>query len=99
MIDTSEVWPTVWRAVSCHQSQFAAYERLRDLPPDHHRTLWGRQSFYRAYSIVNGGRTRETDEDVRTHRLTKRHDDIGAHLLRCIAMRATASCGSTRSRS
>ena len=60
-IDTSDVWPTVWRAVSCHESQLAAYERLRDLPPEHHRTLWGRQSFYRAFSMVNGGRARETD--------------------------------------
>jgi len=61
VIDTSAMWPTVWRAVSCHESQLAAYERLRDLPPEHHRTLWGRQSFYRAFSIVNGGRARETD--------------------------------------
>ena len=60
-IDTSDMWPTVWRAVSCHQSQLAAYERLGDLPPEHHRTLWGSQSFYRAFSVVNGGRTRETD--------------------------------------
>lgn len=60
-IDTREVWPTVWRAVSCHESQLAAYERLRDLPPEHHPALWGRQSFYRAFSIVNGGRARETD--------------------------------------
>src|SRR5262245_35378838 len=27
-IDTSDFWPTVWRAVSCHESQLAAYERL-----------------------------------------------------------------------
>jgi LmbE family N-acetylglucosaminyl deacetylase len=61
VIDTSEMWPTVWRAVSCHQSQLAAYERLRNLPTEHHKTLWGRQSFYRAFSTVNGGRARETD--------------------------------------
>lgn len=61
VIDTSEVWSTVWRAVSCHESQVAAYERLHDLSPEHHRALWGRQSFYRAFSIVNGGRARETD--------------------------------------
>lgn len=61
VIDTSAVWPTVWRAVSCHQSQLAGYERLRDLPPEQHRTLWGTQSFYRAFSTVNGGRHRETD--------------------------------------
>jgi len=61
VIDTSDVWPVVWRAVSCHESQLAAYERLRDLPPEHHRTLWGRQSFYRAFSTVSGGRARERD--------------------------------------
>ncbi len=61
VIDTSDVWATVWRAVSCHESQLAAYERLRDLAPEHHRALWGAQSFYRAFSLVNGGRARETD--------------------------------------
>jgi LmbE family N-acetylglucosaminyl deacetylase len=61
VIDTSAMWRTVWRAVSCHESQLAAYERLRDLSPEHHRTLWGGQSFYRAFSIVNGGRAQETD--------------------------------------
>ncbi len=61
VIDTGDVWPVVWRAVSCHESQVAAYERLRDLPPEHHRALWGRQSFYRAFSTVNGGRALETD--------------------------------------
>ena len=61
VIDTSTVWPTVWRAVACHESQVAAYERFRDLPPEQHRMLWGTQSFYRAFSAVNGGRDRETD--------------------------------------
>jgi LmbE family N-acetylglucosaminyl deacetylase len=61
VVDTREVWPTVWRAVSCHASQLAAYDRLRGLPTDQHETLWGRQSFYRAFSTVNGGRARETD--------------------------------------
>ena len=61
VIDTREFWPTVWRAVSCHESQISAYERLKDLAPEHHEALWGWQSFYRAFSTVNGGRTRETD--------------------------------------
>jgi hypothetical protein len=55
------MWRSVWRAVSCHDSQLAAYEGLNDLTPEQHRTLWGRQSFYRAFSTVNGGRARETD--------------------------------------
>jgi LmbE family N-acetylglucosaminyl deacetylase len=61
VIDTSDVWATVWRAVSCHESQLAAYEVLKQLSPEHHEALWGRQSFYRAFSTVNGGRARETD--------------------------------------
>ena len=61
VIDTREFWSTVWRAISCHESQIVAYERLKDLSPEHHQALWGRQSFYRAFSTVNGGRTRETD--------------------------------------
>lgn len=61
IIDTRDFWPTVWRAVSCHESQIAGYERLKDLLPKHHEALWGSQSFYRALSTVNGGRTQETD--------------------------------------
>ncbi|HWK09984.1 MAG TPA: PIG-L family deacetylase [Vicinamibacterales bacterium] len=60
-IDATGVWSTVWRAVACHESQLAAYERLKNIAPEHHQALWGRQSFYRAFSRVNGGRTRETD--------------------------------------
>lgn len=61
VIDTRPWWPTVWRAVSCHDSQVAAYERLAHLSREHHEALWGRQSYYRAFSLVNGGRARETD--------------------------------------
>ena len=61
VIDTRSFWPTVWRAVSCHQSQVAAYEGLKGLSPEHHEAVWGSQSFYRAFSNVNGGRVRETD--------------------------------------
>jgi LmbE family N-acetylglucosaminyl deacetylase len=60
-IDTRTFSSTVWRAVSCHESQVTAYERLKDLSPEHHEALWGSQSFYRAFSRVNGGRGRETD--------------------------------------
>jgi LmbE family N-acetylglucosaminyl deacetylase len=61
VIDTQAYWPTVWKAVCCHESQVAGYERLKDVPPEEHAALWGRQSFYRALSLVNGGRRRETD--------------------------------------
>lgn len=60
-LDTSACWPTVWRAVQCHGSQIGAYEVLRTLAPDDHAALWGRQSYYRVFSTVSGGRARETD--------------------------------------
>jgi len=60
-IDTRGFWSTVWRAICCHQSQITAYERLKQLPSDNHQTLWDYQSFYRAFSMVSGGRARETD--------------------------------------
>ena len=31
------------------------------LPGDQHRALWGVQEFYRAFSLVNGGRNGESD--------------------------------------
>lgn len=61
VVDTRAHWDTVWRAVSCHESQITAYEKLATLSPEHHEALWGWQSFYRVYSTVNGGRARETD--------------------------------------
>lgn len=61
VVDTREQWPTVWRAVVCHDSQVGGYEKLKSLPPEHHESLWGRQEFYRAMSVVNGGRRMETD--------------------------------------
>ena len=61
VIDTRSVWSTVWKAICCHESQVTAYERLKDLSPEDHEALWGRQSFYRVFSTVNGGRRQETD--------------------------------------
>ena len=60
-VDTRSVWDTVWQAISCHESQVSGYEQLRNLSREHHETLWGRQSFYRVFSTVNGGRAQESD--------------------------------------
>lgn len=61
VIDTSDYWSSVWHAVSCHRSQLPAYGQLAHLPETHHKGLWGSQEYYRAFSLVNGGRTPETD--------------------------------------
>jgi LmbE family N-acetylglucosaminyl deacetylase len=60
VIDTRNFWTTVQQAISCHESQVSAYEALKSLSPEDHESLWGQQSFYRVFSIVNGGRTLET---------------------------------------
>ena len=61
VVDTAAHWPTVWRAVQCHESQVAIYGPLAHLGEAEHRRLWGTQGFYRAMSLVNGGRDRESD--------------------------------------
>ena len=60
-LDTRAVWLRVWRAISCHESQIAANDRLQQLSAADHEALWGRQFFYRAFSTVSGGRARESD--------------------------------------
>ena len=49
------------KAVNCHRTQIGQYRALAELPPEHHRALWGTQTFYRVSNLVNGGRARETD--------------------------------------
>jgi LmbE family N-acetylglucosaminyl deacetylase len=61
VLDTSAVWPAVWRAISCHKTQMTIYKKLESLSETDHRALWGTQEFYRVFSMVNGGRRRETD--------------------------------------
>ena len=60
-IDTKDYWQIVWQAVRCHQSQLVNFQLLEQQPAEIHKQLWGRQTFYRALSLVNGGRKVETD--------------------------------------
>ena len=61
VIDTSRVWPAVWRAVSCHKTQMTIFRKLEGLSEENQRSLWGTQEFYRVFSGVNGGRVPESD--------------------------------------
>ena len=61
VIDTSAVWPAVWRAVSCHKTQMSIYRGSGSCPRSTSASLWGTQEFYRVFSGVNGGRAQETD--------------------------------------
>jgi LmbE family N-acetylglucosaminyl deacetylase len=60
-IDTWEHWQTVARAIACHKSQLPAYHVLAELSEEQRKLLWGTQSYYRAFSLVNGGRKVEED--------------------------------------
>lgn len=60
-IDCEAYWQTVWEAISCHRTQLPGYQKLSELPESYHRDLWGHPMYYRAFSLVNGGRTVETD--------------------------------------
>lgn len=60
-VDARADWETVWRAVQCHQTQVAVYGVLKELTASEHEQLWGLQTFYRAFSRVNGGRVLEDD--------------------------------------
>jgi len=59
-IDARQMSETVSRAIACHASQTAVYKSLQTLA-DEHREAMGRQSFYRVFSTVNGGRAPESD--------------------------------------
>lgn len=60
-IDATPYWRQVLDAVACHQTQIPGYNALMQLPETTQRMLWGAQHYYRAYSLVNGGRQVEDD--------------------------------------
>jgi LmbE family N-acetylglucosaminyl deacetylase len=60
-VDTAPYAEQVWRAVACHRSQLPNYASLAALSAAEHALLWGRQEYYRALSLVNGGRQVERD--------------------------------------
>lgn len=60
-IDAREHWKTVWRAVRKHETQLAVYAGLEELTREELVELWGSKTFYRVFSMVNGGRDTETD--------------------------------------
>ncbi len=60
-VDTTASWPQVWKAVACHKSQSRVYTGLNRLPYEIHQNVWASQAYYRAFSLVNGGRGTEKD--------------------------------------
>jgi LmbE family N-acetylglucosaminyl deacetylase len=61
-VEVSSTWKTAWEAIACHQSQLPSLSPLLELPEDEIRQLLMLQgTFYRVFSLVNGGRKIETD--------------------------------------
>jgi LmbE family N-acetylglucosaminyl deacetylase len=60
-IDGSKYWQTALNAVNCHQTQVAVYGDLNKLSEARSVQLWGKRTYYRVFSFVNGGRKQETD--------------------------------------
>ncbi|HRQ25066.1 MAG TPA: hypothetical protein PLF42_16680, partial [Anaerolineales bacterium] len=53
---------TAWRAIKCHASQQASLGGLADLDEETVIPILAKQgTFYRVFSLVNGGRKVETD--------------------------------------
>jgi hypothetical protein len=74
-VDASDQWQRVLAAAFCHGSQLGASAGLALLDEEEHRLLWGDQQFYRAMSLVNGGRRLEIDlfEGIRSRLARRRH--------------------------
>ncbi len=61
-IETTKYCRAAWRAIRCHQSQLPSLGALTDLDEDAAVALLSKQgTFYRAFSLVNGGREVERD--------------------------------------
>jgi LmbE family N-acetylglucosaminyl deacetylase len=59
--DTLQYLPTVLKAVRCHKSQLPGYGPVSEMPADELGWLFGEGTFYRVFSLVNGGRKVEQD--------------------------------------
>jgi LmbE family N-acetylglucosaminyl deacetylase len=61
-INMAEFCQTAWRAIQCHRSQLPTLGALADMPEEAAAAVLAMQgTFYRVFSLVNGGRIVETD--------------------------------------
>jgi mycothiol S-conjugate amidase len=60
-IDGAPYWRQAWQAVCCHTSQLSSLGDFQHITDEQHSRVWGDQTFYRAFSLANGGRKIETD--------------------------------------
>ena len=61
VLDNKSYMDQVQRAIQCHKSQLPGYGPIAEWNLDELSKVFGIGNFYRAYSLVNGGRKLETD--------------------------------------
>jgi len=60
-LDNSQYIETVQKAIHCHKSQLPGYGPIAEWSTEELSRIFAVGNFYRAYSLVNGGRKVETD--------------------------------------
>lgn len=60
-LDTRAYSSQIWQAIACHRSQLPSTEILAVLADDRGQNLWHTATYYRSFSLVNGGRKLEDD--------------------------------------
>lgn len=60
-LDAHAYLEQVRSAMLCHKSQLPGYSPILEWPPEQLARIFGTSNFYRAFSLVNGGRKVETD--------------------------------------
>lgn len=60
-LDNRKHMDKVQPAIRCHKSQLSGYGPIAEWSVDELNKVFGIGNFYRAYSLVNGGRSQETD--------------------------------------
>jgi LmbE family N-acetylglucosaminyl deacetylase len=60
-VDCSPYWRQVVEATFCHHSQLPSLGEFNKIADELQMKIWGTQTFYRVFSLVNGGRRIERD--------------------------------------
>ncbi len=60
-VEAGEHWRRAWEAARSHRSQLPNLEAQSRLPDEYKQRLLGTDTYYRAFSRVNGGRALESD--------------------------------------
>lgn len=60
-LEVAAHWRTALRAILAHESQLPSLGSIKDWPDETQQQIWGQATYYRVFSLVNGGRQVEHD--------------------------------------